>query len=63
MAKKKWWAVLVIWEDGTEEYLKAGVSGSVARFHSREAANDQADFVRMGIEDECQSVSVVNYPD
>jgi len=53
-------AVLVIWKDGEEEYLREG--SRVAVFSARSRAEDQADFMRMGMEDEVQSINVVKAP-
>jgi len=55
-------AVLVVWNDGDEEYLKDGMSTKPARFTSRQQAKEQADFMKMGMDDECQSINVVPYP-
>jgi hypothetical protein len=54
------YAILVVWLDGVEEYVKQG--SDVAIFHSKRAADEQAEFMRMGMEDECQSINVVQYP-
>jgi hypothetical protein len=55
-------AVLVIWEDGEEEYLKEGTSTRPARFSSRKHAKEQAEFMKMGMDGEYQSINVVPYP-
>lgn len=65
MNKNTRWAILVIWDDGSEEYLKQGVSASaqIARFNNRANAIEQAKFMKMGMDDcECQSINVVPYP-
>lgn len=55
------YCVLVVWTDGTEEFLKQGLGDKPAIFHSRKEAKEQADFVKMGMDDdECESVSVVS---
>ena len=56
------WAILVVWNDGTEEYLHEGMGVKTARFHSREAAQQQRDFMWIGMEGECQSISVIRHP-
>jgi hypothetical protein len=60
MAQERW-AVLVVWLDGEEEYLHPGTSGDVAIFPSRERAQEQRDFMWIGMEGECQSINVVRY--
>lgn len=55
-------AIKVIWNDGEEEYLKEGYRGlHPARFTTCEAA-EQVEFMKIGMEDECQSINVVPYP-
>jgi hypothetical protein len=49
--------VLVVWNDGDEEYLAQGARDAI--FTSRHKAEEQAKFMRMGMSDECQSISVV----
>ena len=53
-------AILVIWKDGEEEYLKEGTA--IARFSSRKKAVEQTNFMQIGMEDDCQSINVVPYP-
>lgn len=56
-------AIKVIWMDGEEEYVKAGTGTTPARFFNRKAAEEQADFMEMGMDDdEYQSINVVPYP-
>jgi hypothetical protein len=59
------WAIVVIWSDGKEEYLKQGVSSAaqIARFASRAAACYEAEFMKIGMDEgEYQSVNIVPYP-
>jgi len=49
--------ILVVWEDGTEEYLKQGDKDAI--FHSKKEATNQKEFMLMGMEDEVQSINVV----
>jgi hypothetical protein len=54
-------AIKVIWADGEEEYVKQGTE--TARFTSRARAKEQAEFMKMGMDDdEVQSINVVPYP-
>jgi hypothetical protein len=55
------YAVLVVWPNGEQEYLKRGIGGNPALFHSRKAAELQVNFMKIGMETECQSISVVKY--
>jgi hypothetical protein len=56
------YAILVTWLDGSEEYLKQGLSGTnVARFHSRKEAKKQKDFMLIGMSDEVESIDIVSY--
>lgn len=57
------YAIKVIWANGEEEFVKQGLGDTPALFHSRMRAGEQADFMRMGMDDdECQSINVVPYP-
>lgn len=56
------WAILVIWKDGEEEYLHEGLGTTTARFRSRNDAIEQTKFMKMGMDDEVQSINVVPYP-
>jgi hypothetical protein len=56
------WAILVVWNDGEEEYLHEGLGTQAARFSSRIEAQRQADFMKIGMSDETQSISVVRFP-
>lgn len=56
------WALLVVWHDGTEEYVKEGLGTTVAQF-SRAEAIEQKDFLMMGMDQgDCQSINVVHAP-
>ena len=56
-------AIKVIWADGEEEYLKHGTRNVPARFFNKRKANEQVEFMRMGMDDgECQSINGVAYP-
>ena len=61
MNKSQRYAILVIWENGEEEYLKEGLV-NIAKFSSRQRAQEQKDFMLMGMEDEVQSINVVPFP-
>lgn len=50
--------IKVVWKDGEEELLKQGMGDQVAVFRSYRAAQEQAEFMRMGMDD-VQSVNVV----
>ena len=55
--------IKVIWKNGEQEYVQAGVKpGQDAIFTSHRAAQEQADFLKIGISDEVQSVNVVRGP-
>lgn len=54
-------AILVVWTNGEEGYLMEG--NRIATFHSRSRADEQVDFMRMGMDlDDVQSISVVTRP-
>lgn len=58
------WAVLAIWLDGEQEYARLGPSpatGEIATFSKREA-KEHAAFMRVGMDDEVQSINVVRAP-
>jgi gluconate kinase len=61
-ANSRGFAVKVIWLDGDEEYLHEGMSERTARFFTEREAKEQAEFMKMGMSDECQSINVVPYP-
>lgn len=49
--------ILVVWKNGDEEYLQQGNRDAI--FTSKKAAEDQAEFMRMGVEG-TDSIKVVN---
>jgi len=56
------YAVKVIWNNGKEELVQLGCRNSQpAIFPSKRRAQEQADFLKMGISDEVQSINVVKY--
>lgn len=54
----KRYAILVVWNDCTEEHVMQG--DHVAVFHNRREAQEQRDFIAEGIEGH-QSISVVEW--
>lgn len=63
-AQSQRWAVLVVHKDGEQGYLIRGLCsrGPIALFPSREAAEEQRQFLLEGISDEVQSINVVPAP-
>jgi len=56
------WAILVVEPDGETHYMRHGVDdGPIAVYTSRFKAEHDADFLRDGLGDEVQSVSVVRW--
>lgn len=57
------WAVLVVEKDGSQEYLRSGrdFDGPII-IGSRRDAEEHADFLRIGIGDDVQSINVVPAP-
>lgn len=53
------YAIKVIWDDGDEDYVMQGER--VAAFGKLQA-KEQVEFLRVGMEDECQSINIVRYP-
>jgi hypothetical protein len=53
------WAILVVGKNGEEEYLREGLGDSTARFRSRSEATKLMQFMKIGMEDEYQSINVV----
>lgn len=49
--------ILVVWKDGSAEWLKENSSRAV--FRGYKAATKQRDFMMIGMEDEVQSINVV----
>jgi hypothetical protein len=53
------WRILVVWDDGEEEYLNRGRSGTTpAVFDDKDEAEGMADFMRRGME-RVRSITVV----
>jgi hypothetical protein len=52
--------ILVVWKDGTEEYLKQGDQDAI--FLSKRIAEEQKEFMEFGIDD-AQSINVVKEVD
>ena len=59
--KKKLYCVLIVTRAGKPEYLFDFGVGKVARFPSRAAAKKQADFLKIGIEEDVQSINIVPF--
>jgi hypothetical protein len=60
MRKQKGYRVLIVWADGVAEFLKSGIDGTEpAWFATKEQAKYQADFMRIGMEEETQAIWVV----
>jgi hypothetical protein len=55
----KRWQILVVWEDGDEEYLMHGTRRAI--FASREDADKYLEFMYMGMGEGVQSISVVEF--
>ena len=55
------YAILVVWLDGDQEYVKDGLSQDVATFTTKAKAQKKADFMARIGEDEARSISVVKY--
>ena len=55
------YSILVVWKDGTAEYIKEGISTEIARL-TRKKAQQQADFLKIGIDGDCHSINVVHAP-
>lgn len=55
------YAVKVVWDDGSEEYLKEGAAPAI--FPAKSEAQEMAEFMRRGMYgDEIQSINVVPAP-
>ena len=55
--------IKVIWKNGEEEFVQEGLRpGRYAIFTSRASAQQQADFLKMGIGCDAQSINVVRGP-
>lgn len=55
-------AILVIDNEGEENYVCDGMGNIPTRYSSRARAKEQVEFFKMGMEDEVQSINVVPYP-
>ena len=56
------YAVKVIWHNGDEELVHLGCRHSrPAIFPTKRQAQDQADFLKIGIGEDVQSINVVKY--
>jgi hypothetical protein len=56
------YAIKCIDHDGEEEYVMANRGTRIAAFTSKLAAQEQANFLKMGVADQYQSINVVAYP-
>ena len=56
------YAILVIDKEGNEEYVCDGLGDRPSCFLTKRLAEEQAEFLGMGIADEVQSINVVQYP-
>ena len=55
-------AIFVTFLDGEEDYVCDGMSDRVKMFHSRSRAQEQVDFMMIGMEGEVESIDIVPYP-
>ena len=55
-------AILVIDNDGEESFVCDGMGDTPSRYLSKAKAKEFADFMKIGMEGECQSINVVPYP-
>lgn len=55
-------AILVVQDDGEEDYLCEGMGDTPTRFFSRKSAEEFRDFMKIGMEGDVQSINVVPYP-
>lgn len=53
------WAIKVIWQNGREDYVMAG--DHVATY-SKFQAKDQVEFLKVGMDEDVQSINVVPAP-
>lgn len=56
------YAILVIQNDGDEDYLCEGMTSTPAKYPSRAAAQRMVDFMKIGMEGDVQSINIVRYP-
>jgi len=58
------YAIKCVTLDGHEEYVmhfKVGERGRIALFSSKREATERADFLKIGVAEEYQSINVVRY--
>ena len=55
------WAVLIVEHDGEGHFLCEAGRGGVSVYHSKKRAEEVAGFMRNGLGDEVQNVSVARY--
>ena len=53
------YAILVIDQDGEEDYLCDGLGNRPTKFLSRAAAQRQVDFMKIGMDGDVQSINIV----
>ena len=53
------YSVLVVWKDGTEEYVCEGTGNRPVVYHNRRAAQEAKEFILFGDDQYIQSVNVV----
>jgi hypothetical protein len=56
------YAIKVVQKNGDEDFLCDGMGNVPTRFPSYAAAYHQADFLKIGIEGDVQSINIVKYP-
>ena len=56
------YAILVIQQEGDEDYLCDGLGNRPTKFPSRAAAQRQVDFMKIGMDGDVQSINIVRYP-
>jgi len=56
------YAVQVVWNNGDTEYLNRGIGDSIALFPSKQKATKYAEFMKMGMDEDVQSINVVRFP-
>jgi hypothetical protein len=56
------YAIMVVWSDGSDEYVKEG--SRIASFPSRARAKEQVSFMKIGMDgdEDVQSISIVRFP-
>ena len=56
-----YYAILVVWPDGATEFVKRGLDAGVALFSTKKRAEEKMEFLKVGLQDDVQSISVVKY--